>query len=273
MSQPRPVQPPHSPPPDSSFIEKILWILMNPDSWLPLLEQYWITILMIVLFIVILIYILQWLSEYYILKKVYLKGDKDKRMPRYIGRQILFLKKSTPLLGRFAPKTDEIKGILIVKDAESKLQFWKGRTLKIFIPKHVKFKEKSNRTTIFKPDIKYDYSKFHAYIPTSETFEAISESEQTFYELIKEKIDETDSKVQKAINCNPEIVKDQKKSGSIPLSAEQSQKPTNRGKIMEEISIEDNEDMDYQSDSVRTDDSLSLEERKQRVMERMGGKS
>lgn len=269
---PRPVSPPNHPPQDASLFEKILWILMNPDSWIPLLEQYWPILVIILVFSLITIYLLQWLSEYYLLKKVYLKGDKDRRMPRYIGRQLIFLKKSTPIIGRFAPNTDDVKGILVVRDTESKFMFWKGRTIKILIPQHVKYREKPKRTTIFKPDIKYDYSKYHAYIPTDERFQAVSESEQTFYELIKEKIGETDTKVQKAINCNPEIVKDQKKSGSIPLSAEQAQEHSDRGKIIEDISIESNEETDYQSDSsVETDETLSREERKQMVMEKLGG--
>ncbi len=266
---PRPVNQPYHPPEGAGLFEKIWWILSHPASWMPLLKEYWLALAIIAVFTTIMIYLAQWVSKYYVLKKVYLKGEKDKRMPRYIGRQILFIKKDTPLLGRFAPDVEGIKGVMLVRDPASRIKFWGGRNLRIYVPDYVKYRSKADRTVLYKSDIKYDYNKFHAYIPTSETFEAVKESEQTFYNLIKEKIDETDTKVQKAINCNPEIVKDQKKSGSIPLSAEQDTKPSKRGKIMEGIDIEESEE-ESATPEPTTDRSMSKQERVEAVKERLG---
>lgn len=206
---------PHHPPRDASILESILWILTNPGSWWPLIQMYAVEIIIFTIIISIVYYILTKLTKYYILKEVYTVDPKDLRNSQKIGRQIFYGERGTknPFLRNKFPDDERAKAIIIVKDG------WKSPAKKIVIPKNVKvLSSHPKKTAIMRANLKFDYNRFKALIPTNETFEAISPSPAVYQTEIDNKIVETDTHVSKSINCNPDVAKYQRTSGSIPLS-------------------------------------------------------
>ncbi len=221
---------PHHPPPDSSIFEIILWLLTNPGSWWPLIQIYVVEIIVVVVVAIIIGYVFKELSKFYILKEVYCVDPKDQRNHKKIGRQLLYVTKKTPFFNQKLPDDKPVKAMLFVRDNLF------GKTQKIYIPKDVKVSNTHpKKTAIMRANIKHDYNRYKGLIPTNETFEAISPSSNVFKEQMDDKIVEADSQVSKSINCNPDVAKHQRTSGSIPLSASSMERKPRKSKIMKRM--------------------------------------
>lgn len=231
MMMPLQVRSPHTPPPGSSILESILWILTHPQSWWPLMQLYAVEIIIAALIISVLAIIVNEATKYYLLKEVYCVDPNDRRNRKKIGRQILYVTKTTPFFNQKLPKNKPVKGIMYVRDSPF------NNTMKIYIPKDVKVHENHpKRTTVMRANIKHDYQLYKGLIPTNETFEAISPSADVFKGQMEDKIEEADNQVSKSINCNPDVAKHQRTSGSIPLSASNTKRSRNGSRIVESMS-------------------------------------
>lgn len=204
------------PPKDSTIIDKIIWLLSNPQNWLDLLMENIIEILAFIVAILLLYSLIDWVLKYTLCPKVKLISKEEGRTPNYLGRKLFYIK-NKGLFKKYKPKEKNIKGKMIIKEPGFSLQF---NTVKI--PENIKVKRESSVILIEARNIKYDYQNYKSFIPTNQDFKAISPTETIYTNNISEKITTTNKEVRKATNCNPDVTKYQRMSGSIPLTAAMS---------------------------------------------------